>query len=171
MNKSVKNQIVENVMNAKHKENYEWATSVFKKEIEEYCRANSFHDEFKSLGLSDEMLRHVECKGSIHLDINDTSFFNTVSHVRFETPILAYTGAYHLQDDICQPLATYRKYVKSINDDASVLLDTVNSYRTVKKLISDLPWIEKFVPSTEKPSTDLIDITKINLLTNKFGDL
>lgn len=175
LNKAVRANVVNAAIKDKYQSRFEKALKAFEVAAHKHAIKNSHHEQFTALGLKPEMMSHVKSKHGIELQSSivlegvDFADGRWISTVRFNSGVYGYHGGYYLERKHIKQLPDLECLVKEILHERSQLAGVLGSYRNVKKLISDLPWVEKYLPEASKPSTGLIAVDVINDINAKFG--
>lgn len=174
LNKTIRANVVNAAIKAKYQSKFDKALSALQVAARNFAIKESFHNEFEALSLSDEMLSHIKVKthfefnSDIYVEIVDFINYRRIRTVSFN-PVKANNSSYYLNDKDVKELPALRLLVEEIVNEQETLKTVIGSYRNVKKLIADLPWVERYLPEASKPSTDLIAVDVINDINAKFG--
>lgn len=174
LNKKVRASIVESAVEAKYKVDFDKSYSEFVKAARVYAVSKSHDEVFSGLGLSEDLLSYVKTKSHFEVrrgvDTSDVPFFNkeSISYVGFN-PVRACDAGYYISDESVPALGSLRKLVKEISVEKSRLACVLGSYKNIKKLIEDLPWVEQYLPEASAFGTGLIAVDAINDINAKFG--
>ena len=173
LNKTIKTELVNNIIAKKYKKKYEKALDKVSKEIRKVMIKDSFHEEFKALDLSVEMLNAVQAKSAInirYIESDRVDFINFKRSIHLSDPVYGHFGFGQIPNDF-EPLLVVRELIKEIEREHIKLSNVIMSYTTAKKLINDLPWIEKHLPAEEIKTTNMIPADKLKEIGESFGSL
>lgn len=173
LNKTIKTKLVADIIAKKYKKKYEKALDIVSKEIRKVMIKNSFHEEFKALNLSVEMLNTVQAKSYIsiiYIESDIVEFVHFKRSIQLSDPVYGHFGFGQIPNDF-KPLIVVRELIKEIEKEQRKLSSVIMSYTTAKKLIHDLPWIKKHLPAETVKTTAMIPVEKLKEIGESFGSL
>ena len=173
LNKTIKTKLISNIIAKKYKKKYESYLAKLSSEVRKVMIKDSFHNEFKALNLSIEMLSLVQAKSQISVYYIDSETVDFISYKRalhLTDPVYGHFGFGSIPSDFKQ-FVELKELIKIIEREQQKLETIVMAYTSVKKLIHDLPWIEKHLPDEAEKVTAMISIEKLNEASESFGGL
>jgi len=173
LNKKIKTELINNIIAKKYEKKYEKALDNVSKKIRKVMVKDSFHNEFKALGLRTEMLSVVQAVSAInivYIESDRVNFINFKRSILLSDPVYGYFGPNQIPRDYL-PLVEVRELIKEIEQEHIKLSNVVMSYTTAKKLIGDLPWIKKHLPVETVKTTNMIPADKLKEIGESFGSL
>jgi hypothetical protein len=172
-NKTIKAKLINTIIAKKYEKKYEKALDKLSKEIRKVMVKSSHHNEFKALNLSVEMLSAVQAVSAIniqYIELECVEFIRFTRSIQLSDPVYGYYGGRQIPEDF-KPLMDLRELIKTVEREHIVLSSVIGLYTTVKKLINDLPWIEKHLPKESVKNKVMIPVDKLNEISETFGSL